>query len=99
MDVQAFNDPTVRQDVLTSIKVAPRSTVISLFIAVTGSLWARRASHRSRRLFDALAYSRIVLPEVVFALGLLVLFGKLHIPSASARSSSGMSSSTPPMRR
>jgi ABC-type spermidine/putrescine transport system permease subunit II len=78
--VQAFNNPTVRQDVLTSIKVAALTTVISLFIAVTGSLWARRASRRSRRLFDALTYSRIVLPEVVFALGLLVLFGKLHIP-------------------
>ena len=30
-------------------------------------------------MFDALTYSRIVLPEVVFALGLFVLFGKLHI--------------------
>jgi ABC-type spermidine/putrescine transport system permease subunit II len=78
--VQAFNDPQVRQDVVTTLEVAGLSTVISLFIAVTAALWARRASHRSRRVFDGLTYSRIVLPEVVFALGLLVLLGKLHIP-------------------
>jgi len=77
---QAFNDPTVRQDVVTSLKVAALSTAISLTIAVTAALWARRASHRWRRVFDGLTYSRIVLPEVVFALGLLVLLGKLHVP-------------------
>ena len=77
--VQAFNDPQVRQDVLTSVEVAALSTVISVAIAICAGLWARRASPRARRIFDALTYARIVLPEVVFALGLLVLFNKLHI--------------------
>ncbi len=76
---QAFNDPQVRQDMLTSLKVALFSTVISLSIAICAGLWARNASTRSRRIFDGFTYSRIILPEVVFALGLLVLFGKLHI--------------------
>ena len=78
--VQAFNDPQVRNDFVTSVEVAALSTVISVAIAVSGGLWWRRASPRARRVFDALTYSRIVLPEVVFALGLLVLLGKLHIP-------------------
>jgi ABC-type spermidine/putrescine transport system permease subunit II len=78
--VQAFNDPQVRADLLTSLKVAALSTVISLTIAVCAGLWSRDASPRARRIFDAFTYSRIVLPEVVFALGLLVLFSKLHIP-------------------
>jgi ABC-type spermidine/putrescine transport system permease subunit II len=78
--VQAFNDPQVRQDLLTSVEVAALSTVISVVIAICAGLWARRASPRARRIFDALTYTRIVLPEVVFALGLLVLLGKLHIP-------------------
>jgi spermidine/putrescine transport system permease protein len=76
---QAFNDPQVRQDLLTSVEVAALSTVISVAIAICAGLWARRASPRARRIFDALTYARIVLPEVVFALGLLVLLGKLHI--------------------
>jgi ABC-type spermidine/putrescine transport system permease subunit II len=76
---QAFSDPQVRRDLLTSLEVAALSTVISLVIAVCAGLWARNASPRARRIFDGLTYSRIVLPEVVFALGLLVLFNKLHI--------------------
>lgn len=76
---QAFDDPQVRRDLLTSLQVAGLSTVISLVLAVTAGLWARDASPRARRIFDAFTYSRIVLPEVVFALGLLVLFSKLHI--------------------
>ena len=76
---QAFGSSQVRQDLLTSLEVAALSTSISLIIAVCAGLWARRASPRARKFFDALTYSRIVLPEVVFALGLLVLFSKLHI--------------------
>ncbi|HWD73916.1 MAG TPA: ABC transporter permease [Solirubrobacteraceae bacterium] len=76
---QALHDPQVRHDMLTSLEVAALSTVISLVIAVCAGMWARSASPRARRIFDAFTYSRIVLPEVVFALGLLVLFSKLHI--------------------
>jgi ABC-type spermidine/putrescine transport system permease subunit II len=77
---QAFHDSTVRHDLGTSLQVALLSTAISLVIAITAGLWLRRASPRARRWFDALTYSRIVLPEVVFALGLFVLFKKLSIP-------------------
>jgi ABC-type spermidine/putrescine transport system permease subunit II len=76
---QAFHDPQVRRDLLTSLEVAALSTAISLVIAICAGLWARSASPRARRIFDAFTYSRIVLPEVVFALGLLVLLGKLGI--------------------
>lgn len=77
--VQAFDSSQVRSDMLTSLKIAALSTVISLVIAICSGLWARGASPRARQIFDAFTYSRIVLPEVVFALGLLVLFNKLHI--------------------
>jgi len=76
---KAFGEATVREDLLNSLEVAAFSTAISLLLAVTAGLWARRASSRARRVLDALTYSRIVLPEVVFALGLFVLFHELHI--------------------
>ena len=50
--------------------------MISLAIAVCAGLWTRGASPRGRRIFDGLTYSRIVLPEIVFALGLLILFSQ-----------------------
>ena len=59
--------------------MAALSTVISLIIAVARGCGPAARRPRARRFFDGLTYSRIVLPEVVFALGLLVLFNKLHI--------------------
>jgi ABC-type spermidine/putrescine transport system permease subunit II len=76
----AIHDPEVHADFVTSIEVAGASTVISLAIAITAGLWSRRASRRARRMFDLLTYSRILLPEVVVALGLFVLFQKLGFP-------------------
>lgn len=76
---QAFHDDDVRHDLGVSAEVALLSTAISLAIAITAGLWGRRASPRARRWFDALTYSRIVLPEVVFALGLFILFQKLGV--------------------
>jgi ABC-type spermidine/putrescine transport system permease subunit II len=76
---QAFHDPDVRHDFWVSVQVAVLSSAISLVIGITAGLWFRKASKRARRWFDALTYSRIVLPEVVFALGLFILFQKLGI--------------------
>ena len=76
---QAFHNAEFRRDLLTSLEAAAGSTVLSLIIAICGGLWWRNASPRARKIFDALTYARLVLPEIVFALGLLVLFSELHI--------------------
>jgi ABC-type spermidine/putrescine transport system permease subunit II len=76
---QAIHDSRVRDDLLASVEVAALSTAISLVIAISAGLWLRNAPVRARRIFDGLTYSRIVLPEVVFALGLFVLAKKLGI--------------------
>jgi ABC-type spermidine/putrescine transport system permease subunit II len=76
---QAFHDEAVRHNLWISVQVALLSTTISLVLAVTGGLWYRTASRRARQVFDGLTYARIVLPEVVFALGLFVLFDRLGI--------------------
>jgi ABC-type spermidine/putrescine transport system permease subunit II len=76
---QAFHDEAVRKNFGISVQVAVLSTAISLVLAITGGLWYRTASGRARAWFDAMTYSRIVLPEVVFALGLFLLFSELNI--------------------
>ena len=55
---QAFNDPTVRQDVITTLKVAALSTAISLFIAVTAALWARGQEPEDAQLVTAKTASK-----------------------------------------
>jgi ABC-type spermidine/putrescine transport system permease subunit II len=76
---QAFTGDEVRDALVTSAQIAVLSTVISLVLAITAGLWLRGASQRARRLFDALTYSRIVLPEVVFALGLFIVLKRAGI--------------------
>jgi ABC-type spermidine/putrescine transport system permease subunit II len=73
----AITSERVQDDFRTSAVVAALATVISLVIAVSAGLWWRGASYRKRQLLDATTYMRIVLPEVVAALGLFVLFRRL----------------------
>jgi ABC-type spermidine/putrescine transport system permease subunit II len=77
---QAYHNPDVRSGVKQTMTIALASTAISLLLAVTGALWWRRASARARRMFDLLTYLRIMLPEVVFAVALFLLFSKLSFP-------------------
>ena len=81
---QAYHDHDVRDGVNETMTIALASTAISLVIAVTASLWWRRAGHRSRRLFDGPTYLRIMLPEVVFAMALFLLFSQLRVPAGHA---------------
>jgi ABC-type spermidine/putrescine transport system permease subunit II len=77
---EAFEDDAVRRNFSVSVQVALASTAISLVLAVTAGLWYRRtASARVRGWFDGMTYMRIVLPEVVFALGLFALFDAVGI--------------------
>ena len=75
---QAVNDPNVRAGFETTLAIAALSSLLSLAIALTGALWWRRAPGRARLVYDGLVYSRIVVPEVVFASALFFLFLKLH---------------------
>ena len=76
---KVVHDQRVRDDFVTSVVIATGSTVISLVVAITAALWARSASARGRRLLDTSTYLRIVLPEIVFALGLFLLMRRLDV--------------------
>ena len=76
---EALNDQRVRDAFVTSLEVALLSTIASLAIAITASLWVRRASQRSRRVLDATTYMRIILPETVLAIGLFLLLRRYDV--------------------
>jgi len=76
---QAFHNQPVRAGIVTTIIIGVISTAASLVLSVTAGLWWRRASGRARRIFDALVYARIILPEVVFATGLFFFFNRIHL--------------------
>lgn len=77
---RVFQDDRIRKDFVASVEIAAFTTAISVVIAVSGALWARRAGRRGQMLFEATTFMRIILPEVVIAVGLFVLFRRLEIP-------------------
>ena len=77
---QALANPDARTGLATTLKIAIGSSLASVIIAVTGAMWWRGASPRGRRAFDVLTYMRIIMPEVVFAVALFLLFTKIHVP-------------------
>ncbi len=77
---EAIQSQDVQGGLRSTMAIAFGSTGLSLVLAVTGALWRRRASSRGRRLFDLLTYLRILLPEVVFAVALFLLFTRVRFP-------------------
>jgi ABC-type spermidine/putrescine transport system permease subunit II len=76
----AVHDQTVQSGLRQTMTIAVASTALSLVLAISGALWWRRASARGRRMFDLLTYLRIMLPEVVFAVALFLLFSRIKFP-------------------
>lgn len=76
----ALHSSTVGSALRQTMVVAAITTAISLAIAVTAGLWLRRVGARGRALLDAMTYMRLVLPEVVTALALFVLFRRVNFP-------------------
>jgi ABC-type spermidine/putrescine transport system permease subunit II len=76
----AFNDPEVRDGLRLTLIVGALSTAISVPLAVTAALWWRGASTRGRRLYEVLIYVNVILPEVVFASALFLLFVQVGAP-------------------
>ena len=76
----AFNDPDVREGLRLTMIVGTLSTLIAVPLAVTGALWWRGASRGGRRLYEVLILVNVILPEVVFASALFLLFVQIHLP-------------------
>jgi ABC-type spermidine/putrescine transport system permease subunit II len=77
---QAFHDPEVREGLRLTMIVGGLSTLIAVPLAVTGALWWRRASRPGQRLYEVLIYVNVILPEVVFASALFLLFVRAGVP-------------------
>jgi len=75
----AFSDSATWSALWASVRIALASTAVSLLIAVPAGLWARRATLRGRAVLDTTTYVRIILPEIVAAVGLFLLFRRFDL--------------------
>ena len=76
---QILADGRVRGDFGTSALIAAATTILSVAIALTTVLAARRLPHGGRTAFNMITYARLMLPEVVTAVGLFLLFRRFGI--------------------
>jgi putative spermidine/putrescine transport system permease protein len=76
---QLFADPDWFASFLTSLEVAGVVTVLSVLIGTLASFGLTRGTFRGREFLRALLLTPMVLPVVVFAVGLYALFLRLHL--------------------
>ena len=81
----------MRSGLGTSLQVGLLTTVVSVFAALTGVLWWRHASPRGRRVFDVSVYVRLVLPAVVSATALFLIFTRVGVQLGMATTVIGQS--------
>jgi ABC-type spermidine/putrescine transport system permease subunit II len=76
----ALHDAEARDALRQTLTISVASTAVSIPLAVTGALWWRHASPRARRPYELLVLLNVILPEVVFASAMFLLFVRLHVP-------------------
>lgn len=77
---EAVSDPQVTGAFKTSILIALVATAFSIALAVSAGLWWRGASPRVRMILDAVNGMRIMLPEIVTAVGMFLFFKTTNLP-------------------
>ncbi len=88
---RAIGDPQVRSGLATSLEVGLATTALSVVVALTGVLWWRRASTLGRRLFDVSVFVRLVIPAVVSATALFLIFTRVGVQLGLATTVIGQS--------
>lgn len=77
---QIFADSRVRSDFGTSVGISAVTMVASVLLSLTAVLAAGYFGERARAALNALTYARLMLPEVVVAVGLFLLLRRLDLP-------------------
>ena len=76
---QLFADPDWFASFLTSLEIACVVTILSVLIGTVASFALTRGTFRGREILRALLLTPMVLPVVVFAVGLYAVFLRLHL--------------------
>ncbi len=77
---QAFADSSITDALQNTLVVAVVSTSIAVVIGTITAYYLERTSRRIRAITDAVTYMRIIMPEIVSALALLIFLNMLHVP-------------------
>ena len=74
-----FSNSTLVDALVYSIVIAILSTIISVFIGTIGALGLKRYEFKVKKLVNNMLYIPIIVPEIVLAVALLIIFLNLGI--------------------
>ena len=72
--VRLFDDSRIQKTIGSSVRVALVSTIIATVLGPSSALALERFKFRGRRVFDALLYLPIIIPDVTMAVMMLMFF-------------------------
>jgi len=71
----AASEPT-KDAVWTSLQIAAASTIVSVVLGTMAALALERFTFRGRKVFDALLYLPVIIPDVTMAVMMLIFFSE-----------------------
>ena len=74
--VRLFDDSRIQKTIGSSVRVALVSTIIATVLGTSSALALERFKFRGRRVFDALLYLPIIIPDVTMAVMMLMFFAQ-----------------------
>ena len=80
-----FTNSTLVDSLIYSLIIAVLSTLISVFIGTIGALGLKRYEFKMKKFIDNMLYIPIIVPEIVLAVALLIIFLKVHMPSSPSK--------------
>lgn len=78
---EALNYPSFRRSLSLSLRVAVIVTIIGLVITVPAAIAVTRGSAKARRAVQLATAMPLVTPDILLALGLLIMFSQLAVAS------------------
>lgn len=77
--IKLLSDHALLDSLWYSIVIAVLSTIISVFIATIGALGLKRYEFRMKRAINNMLYIPIIVPEIVLAIALLIIFALVGV--------------------
>lgn len=77
---QVFNDEALLQALQISLHIALSSAAVSTVLGLSGAYAIHRTGFAWKKFLLVNSYLAMLIPELVFALALLTLFGMIHFP-------------------
>jgi spermidine/putrescine transport system permease protein len=77
---ETWRDESIRRALTISLSTASVNAVVATVLGTAAAIGLRNVGRRTRRAFDALMFSTLIVPEIVIAVASLLFFATVGLP-------------------